>query len=123
MAADGALRAIDNELRHRMGDRTIWPVGTYEVGIEGANESVWDGDELEAVLRDLVETGEVRAGDVTEVIRHETTVSRRDAGRLAKQLTGRARDAVEACRTWRHKPGRIVVKRSVALPTGEDGGT
>ena len=71
------------------------------------------------MLRHLVETGQVQAGQVTEVIRHKTTVSRSEAGRLAKQLTGRARDAVEACRTWQRKPGRIVVKRSVALPTAK----
>jgi hypothetical protein len=122
-AADAALHLVDGELRKRMGERTLWPTGTWEVGIEGANESVWDADELEVVLRHLVETGAVQAGAVTEVIRHQTVVSRSEAGRLAKQLTGRARDAVEACRTWQRKPGRIVVKRSVALPSGEDGTT
>jgi hypothetical protein len=119
-AADQALREVDGELRRRMGERTLWVAGAYEVAVEGANESVWDGDELETVLRELVEAGTVQAGAVTEVIRHETTVSRSEAGRLAKQLTGRARDAVEACRTWKRRPGRIVVKRSVALPEGKD---
>ena len=32
------------------------------------------------MLRELVETGVVQAGDVTEVIRHETTVSAREPG-------------------------------------------
>jgi hypothetical protein len=120
-AATEALRAVDAELRQRMGDRQLWPTGEWEIGLTGVNESEWDGDALEAVLRELVEEGIVQAGSVTEVIRHETTVSRSEAGRLAKQLTGKAREAVEACRTWRRKPGRIVVRRSVALPTGEEG--
>ncbi len=119
-AADEALRAVDAELRQRMGERTLWPVGEWEVGLSGVNESEWDGEALEVVLRDLVESGVVQAGAVTEVIRHQTTVSRSEAGRLAKQLTGRARDAVEACRTWHRKPGRIVVHRAVALPAGKD---
>ena len=115
-AADETLKDIDAELRQRMGERTLWPAGEWEISVEGANKSVWDGDELEPVLRELVETGVVQAGDVTEVIRHETTVSAREAGRLVKQLTGRARDAVEACRTWERQRGRLVVKRSVQLP-------
>ena len=114
-----ALPRIDAELRTRMGGCELWPVGAFEVSLQNVNESLWDAEQLETVLRELVETGAVQAGNVTEVIRHETTVSRSEAGRLAKQLTGRARDAVEACRTWRRKSGRIVVERSVQLPAGD----
>ena len=119
-AADTALRDVDAELRQRMGERTLWPIGEYEVTVEGANKSEWDWDELETVLRDLVETGAVQAGNVTEVIKHETTGSAREAGRLSKQLTGAAHDAVEACRTWVRHRGRLVVKQSIALPAPEE---
>ena len=115
-AADETLKDIDAELRQRMDDRTLWAAGAWEVSIESANRSVWDWEELEAVLRDLVEAGAVQAGHVTEVIHHETTGSAREADRLSKQLTGTAHDAVEACRAWERQRGRIVVKRSVQLP-------
>ena len=119
-AADVALKDVDAELRQRMGDRKLWAAGEYEVSVTGANKSEWDGEELEAVLRDLVAHSVVQAGDVTDVIRHETSVSAREADRLSKQLTGAAHTAVEACRTWVRQPGRIVVKQSVALPRPQD---
>ena len=78
--------------------------------------SVWDADELEAALRDLVEAGEVQAGDVTEIIRHVTTVNGTEADRLVKRLTGLAKDAVERCRSWR-APGRSPSNKPSPSPT------
>ena len=118
-AADVALKDVDNELRRRIGDRKLWAAGEWEISLTGSNKSEWDADELEAVLRDLVAHGVVHAGDVTDVIRHETIVSAREADRLSKQLTGAAHTTVENCRTWVRQPGRIVVKQSIALPEGE----
>jgi len=105
-----ALKLIEDELRRQMGERTLWPVGDYEITLEGANRSEWDAEELEGVLRDLIDRGEINAGAVTEVIRHETVVSAREAGRLVKQLTGPARVAVERCRTWQRQRGRLKVR-------------
>jgi hypothetical protein len=110
------LKIVEDELRRQMGDRTLWPVGDWEITLEAANESVWDAEELEGVLRDLVDRGEVNAGSLTGIIRHETVVSRTEAGRLVKQLTGPARMAVERCRTWQRKRGRLRVVPSAGLP-------
>ncbi len=112
-----AVTATGHELRQRFGDRRKpFVTGAWEVSI--GSTSVWDADELEAVLRDLVETGQLHAGDVTEVIRHVTSVNGNEANSLVKRLTGLAKDAVERCRSY--KPGAVAVKRSVALPEAED---
>jgi hypothetical protein len=112
-----AVQMTGDELRQRFGGRRNPVVtGGWEVSIGGKSE--WDADELEGVLRDLVETGELHAGDVTEVIRHITTVAGKEANSLVKRLSGPAKDAVERCRSY--VPGTITVKRSVALPEAKD---
>ena len=120
-AADTALRDVDTELRHRMGDRTgPVPMGTWEVSAKTPRTSVWDWEELEVVLRELVEAGVVQAGDVTEVIYHKTGGRAKEAGDLVKRLAGVAKDNVERCRSY--KPGTtvLVVEQSVALPAPEE---
>jgi hypothetical protein len=122
-----AASDIEAELRRRLKqhDRTIVVLDGWEIALEAGNESVWDSDELEGVLRDLVDNGVVTAGELTGIIRREPVVSRTDANRLAARLSGAARTAVEACRTWRQKsPGRVRVTRSVPQVTaGQDEGT
>jgi hypothetical protein len=109
---------LDAELRRRLTERnrTLMAVGDYEVRIDGGNESVWDPDELETTLRRLIDDGKLAAREVTDVLHHETVVSRSHANRLLERLAGDAHDAVARCRSWRKKPGRIRVERSVALP-------
>jgi hypothetical protein len=77
---------------------------------------VWDADELERTLRDLVDEGALSAGELTGVIRHETTVSRSEAKRLVGRLHGRAAAAVKACCTWRDGRTRVRVTPVVQLP-------
>lgn len=116
---------LEGELRHRyeveLAERGITHpsskhfvvAGEYEVRLEGGNESVWDADELETAVRALVDDGTIDARDVTEVIRHETIVSRSAANSLLDRLGGPAHAAVAACRTWRRKgPGRVRVDRT-----------
>jgi hypothetical protein len=109
---------VEDELRGRMETRgrNAWIIGDYGLEIEVRNETVWDGDELEGVLRELVDEGVVNAGELTEVIRHKTEVSRTEANRLVGRLASPARDAVERCRRWeRVSRGRVKVVRQVPL--------
>jgi hypothetical protein len=117
-----AAAEIEAELRRRLRqhDRTTVVLDGWEIAVESGNESVWDSDELEGVLRDLVDNGVVTAGELTGIIRRDPVVSRTDANRLAARLSGAARAAVEACRTWRQKsPGRVRVTRSVPQVTAD----
>ena len=111
-------RALEDELRRRIGtrQRAVLIFGAYEVAARSRSRSDWDADELEGVLRDLLEQGAVQAGEVTEVIRHPTVVSASEAQRLLSRLTGDARTAVERCRSWvpSGKP-KVEVARSVSL--------
>jgi hypothetical protein len=98
--------AIDAELRRRLDvrGRSRMLVGEFDVSVEARNESVWDADELERVVRELIDEGVVDAREVTELIKHETTVSRREAQRLVNRLAGRPQRLVKACCTWRKSP-------------------
>jgi hypothetical protein len=112
-------RVVSDEIRGRMQlrGRRVWVVGNYGLELDTGRESVWDADELEAVLRRLVDDGAVNAGEVTEVIRHQTVVSRTEAKRLASRLHGAAQAAVQQCCTWRDKTGtpRVRVQRQAQL--------
>lgn len=96
-------KRIEAELRDRLlrEQRAIMVAGGYEVRLKTRNESVWDADELETVVRDLIDRRIVDAAEVTDLIKHETTVSRTQANRLLDRLSGPAHAAVKRCRTWR----------------------
>jgi len=123
--------ALAGELRNRLKMRgsKLVVFGDWEVEATVKRESDWDVDGLEAAMRDLVDEGIVRAGDVAEVITRTPVVSRSKAKTLLSRLTGDARERVAALCTWREKPGAVTVARSVALPApdslsaGEDGRT
>ncbi len=95
-------RALEDELRRRMGtrERTVFVFGDYEVAARPRSRREWDADELEATLRELLDQGTVHAGELTEVIRHETIVSGKEALGLLGRLSGDAHDAVERCFRW-----------------------
>lgn len=110
--------AIDAELRRRLDvrGRSRMLLGEFDVAVEQRRESEWDADELERVVRTLIDEGVVDAREVTELIRHETTVSRREAQRLVDRLVGDAKRRVEACRSWRRSPrASLDVTRSQPL--------
>ena len=115
---------IETELRRRLNLRQtkLAVFGDWEVEATVRRESVWDADQLEATMRQLVDDGTVTAGDLTGVITREPVVSRSKARDLAKRLDGVARELVNACCTWREKPGRVTVTRSVVLEAGEGQG-
>jgi hypothetical protein len=114
--------ALAVELRRRLAIRQtkLAVFGEWEVEAAISRRSEWDGDELEATLQRLVDEGAVRAGDVADVITRTPVVSASKADTVARRLTGDAQAAGEACRTWRERPGKLTVARSVALPAPAD---
>jgi hypothetical protein len=110
--------AIEQELRRRLRvlELRFKQFGDYEVRLEGGRESEWDAEGLEAVLKYLVDEGHVNVGDVADVITHPApVVARAKAKSLRDRLDGGARRAVEACCTWKDKPDKLTVTRSVDL--------
>ena len=113
---------LESELQRRLElrGRKVAVFGKWEVAVEGGRESVWDPDDTEATLRELVDQGAVEARELGGVIRRETVVSRTEVNKVLGRLSGSARDALEACRVWRDKGRpRIRVTRSVELINAE----
>jgi hypothetical protein len=141
-AEEGRLRAmrrlVDDELRRRfdndLAERGIETtdakalghaliVDGFEVRISGGRERVWDADELEAALRELVDGGVVDARDCLGVLEHKTVVHGREAKALLDRLSGDAQQAVRRCHTWQRKGdgrGYVRVDRAIALPAPDD---
>lgn len=116
-------KLVDAELRRRLEivGRRITIYGDYEVQVDRSWRRVWDADELEGTLRDLVDRGAVHAGEVTEVIRHETVVNGNEARRLLTRLSGDSLAELERCFRWHASDtSKLVVARSVQLPTAEE---
>ncbi|HEV2310268.1 MAG TPA: hypothetical protein VGU73_07070, partial [Acidimicrobiia bacterium] len=89
--------------------------GDWEVEASVSRESVWDADELEAAMRQLADEGVIRAGDFSDVITRPPVVSRSNAKALLAHLDGEARERVAAACSWKEKPGKLTVARSVDL--------
>lgn len=109
--------AIAAELRQRLKVRQTKRAtfGDWEIEATTSRSAEWDAAELEAELAGLIDQGIVRAGDVAEIVTRPPVVSKSKAGRLVSTLTGDARDRVAALRTWKEKPGKLTVARSVDL--------
>lgn len=109
--------ALEAELRRRLKMRQARLVvfGDWEVEASVSRESVWDAVELEGAMTRLVEDGTIRAADIADVITREPVVARTKAKQLASRLTGDARAAIDAACTWKEKPGKLTVARSVNL--------
>jgi hypothetical protein len=123
--AKAMLLLAERELRHRVDVKTggfnrVAIFGEWEVQDHPARRREWDPDDLEAVLRELVDDGVVTAGEVTEVIRHKTEVNGAEAASLERRLAGPPLEAIKACREWVSKPGKLDVVRSVQLPSPEE---
>jgi hypothetical protein len=113
-----AKAQVDDELRRRLefAGRKLDIYGEYEVALESTRESVWDPDDTEAALRQLVDDGVLHAGELTGVIHHEIRVSRTQINKVLGRLSGSPKMALERCRVWRDKgQPRVRVTRSVAL--------
>lgn len=112
-----ASDALEAELRARLKLRQakLAVFGDWEVEASTDRKSVWDADELEPTLQRLIYEGALRAGDVADVITRTPVASVSKANAVVRRLTGDAAAAVEACRTWTEKPGKLTVVRSVQL--------
>jgi len=110
-------KLLDHELARRLDikDRKRWTWGDYEVSLEGGRRREWDGDQLEQVVRDLVDAGVIGAGEVTDLIRHETNVSGTAGNKLRARLSGASLRAVDDCWTWQDGRRRLEVVRSLPL--------
>ena len=111
-------KALTHEITGRMktAHRSVLTAGTLELRLEHRNESQWDVDELETVLRELIDEGVIEARDAVGVIKHEVTVSRSNANRFLGLLLGSARQRVEACRHWQKSAtARLEVTTAVQL--------
>lgn len=110
------LLATELQARLEIRQRTLMVVGDYEIRYEVGNESMWDAEELELVLRELVDQGVITAAEGVGVINRKVDVNRTEAKRLQARLTGHAQAAVKACCTWRRKSrASLTVTRNQSL--------
>jgi hypothetical protein len=112
-------RALKAELQNRLQVRGVarMTVGDYEVGESHGWRSKWDGQQLEAVVRDLIDAGAVSARDVAGLIRHESVVNGHAANSLSRRLVGAHKAAVEDCRTREDERRAFDVVPSLPLTT------
>jgi hypothetical protein len=118
-----ARQLVEDELRRRMDlrGRRAMVVGDYGLEIKAAKEAVWDADEAEGVLRQLVDDGVLQAREAVGCITHEVVVHRTEINRLLDKLAPAARRTLEQCRRWRTKGSpRLIVERQVQLVPPDD---
>lgn len=75
-------------------------VGSWLVESKAGRSRVWDADDTEAVLNDLVTDGVVSAQECTGIVTTEVKVNGTAARNLLDKLHGDARRALEACFVW-----------------------
>lgn len=113
--ADAGLRKLDAELRTRLGNRRIAVGEGWEV--RARRSRVWDGEELEGVLRDLYDRGRLHAADTAGITRREIKVSGTAALALADRLGDGDGAEIRRCATWRD--GRVEVAPAAQLTSEE----
>ena len=116
------MRAIvDGELRRRMNaaERRMVVAGDYEVRVVDSRTRDWDGDDLEAVLRLLLEQGRLGPQEVLGIISHPAAVNGTKARELLLRTSGNVRAQLEACFDWKTGRERIEVIESRPLIEGE----
>jgi len=111
---DALAAELRNRLKLRQTKRAVF--GDWEIEAPVTRSRAWDADDLEGVLRRLVDDGVVRAGDVADVITREPVVAGKAALALRSRLTGDALSLVDQTWAWKERPGPVTVTRSIALP-------
>lgn len=109
---------VDAELTQRVhhAGRKIVLVDNLELRVESGRGRVWDGEELEAALRELVDGGVMQAGELTGILDRTPRVDGKQAARLLGLLHGQPLATVEACFRWEQKGRpRLVITPSVQL--------
>jgi hypothetical protein len=101
-----AMRAaVEGELTNRVqaaGRRSVHTTG-HELKVEQSEGRVWDPEDLEDCLRELVDAGTLTAGELTGLITHETKVNGKQAQKLLGSLDGQPRGLLERCYRWEKK--------------------
>jgi hypothetical protein len=115
--------ALDAELRRRLQirGRNVATFGEWEVALEQGREAVWEGEQAEEILRELVDEGVLRAGELTDVISHETVIHRSAMNRVLARLTDQYRHKLETARYWQSRGrGRLRVTATAQITEGEE---
>lgn len=89
--------------RVRASGRKVKLAGDLELRVDSGRGRVWDPDDLEATVSELVGAGVLQAGELTGLIVRETKVNGTKARDLLGQLHGQPLEAVEACFRWEQK--------------------
>lgn len=98
-AAEAELLRRLSESRRRSAVVDGWDIQHVSTG----RARVWDADDLELTLRELVDENVLRAGEITGLIRTTRSVDGTAARDLLAQLDGDAKARVEACFRWERK--------------------
>jgi hypothetical protein len=101
-----AMRAaVEGELTDRVqaaGRRSVQASG-YQLQVDSGRTRVWDPEDLEDCLRELVDQGTLTAGELTGLITHSVQVDGKRAQKLLGSLDGQARGLLERCYRWETK--------------------
>lgn len=119
-----AMRAlVETELvgRVQAHSRNTVHIAGYELRVEGGRQRVWDPEDLEECLRELVDDGVVHAGELTGLITHQAKVNGTQAAKLLGSLNGQARGLLERCFQWEQKSKpRLTITPSLPLIEGSE---
>jgi len=118
-AEDELIRRLDSSGR-RLAVVEL-PDGTdREIAIRANQESVWDADELDSVLADLVGRGLLAPRMVAGIVTRSVKVDRTRANKLLERFALHTPEwkAIAGCRTWRQKGRRSITVAEV--PNLED---
>jgi hypothetical protein len=109
--------SLRSELQARLAVRgvAVMTAGDYEIGVKHGRRSRWDGQELERVVRDLLDAGAVTARDVEGLLSHDVSVNGNVANSLSRRLVGAHKAAVENCRASEPTTRGFDVVRSLPL--------
>ena len=119
---DEFAKLVEAELKRRlaMRNRDQDTFGPFRVQAKTQWRSQWDVDELEQVLRELIDDGTVRASEVVDVITTpQPEVSASAANSLLRKLSGAAETAVKACRTWQQQKAKKLLVERLDTAAGE----
>jgi hypothetical protein len=103
-------KAVEDELVRRHGDRqAAQVVGDHEVDVDRGFTRVWDPEDLDAVINDLVERGLIDKADAGVVSWANPKVDGRKVAQLLNRVDGDALVELRRCFEWVQK-GRAKVK-------------
>jgi hypothetical protein len=119
-AEDELIARLDAEGRRLTVVQLPGARGFREIAIKANQESVWDADELDSVLADLVGRGLLAPRMVAGIVTRSVKVDRTRANKLLERFALHTPEwkAIAGCRTWRQKGRRSITVAEV--PNLED---